>query len=300
MKYIVTTTINKPTEATLKFASKADWKLIVVGDKKTPHEKYESIDCIYLHPDEQDARYPRLSELLGWNTIQRRNIGFIYAYDKGASVVATVDDDNIPYEDWGTDLYIDRTIDIDLWDSKNGYFDPLSVTNRNDLWHRGYPIQHVSTKNDVVYLGKHKRKVLIQADLWDGEPDVDAICRLTKDTNVKYDIKSPYGSRQLSPFNSQNTFLAREVLPYYMVLPFLGRMDDIWGGYQILKLYKNNLIYNRASVYQDRNVQSLTKNLEDEMIGYKHTLNLLEDDISINHLSEKTRQAYEEYKKLYI
>ena len=41
-KFIVTTTIQKPTEATLKFIEKSDWHLIVVGDLKTPHETYQS------------------------------------------------------------------------------------------------------------------------------------------------------------------------------------------------------------------------------------------------------------------
>ena len=35
-KYIITTTINNPTEAIHKFDNMSDWKLIVVGDKKTP------------------------------------------------------------------------------------------------------------------------------------------------------------------------------------------------------------------------------------------------------------------------
>ena len=40
-KYIVTTTINAPTLATQKFSQMEGWTLIVVGDTKTPHLKYE-------------------------------------------------------------------------------------------------------------------------------------------------------------------------------------------------------------------------------------------------------------------
>lgn len=100
-KYIVTTTINPPTEATLKFLSKKDWTLIVVGDLKTPHNLYKKLNCIYLHPDEQEKKYRKLSDIIGWKTIQRRNIGFVEAFRLGADVIATVDDDNIPYENWG-------------------------------------------------------------------------------------------------------------------------------------------------------------------------------------------------------
>ena len=75
-KFIVTTTIHKPTEATLKFASMKDWQLIVVGDLKTPHQEYEKLDCIYLHPEYQEKTYKTVSDLIGWNYPTRRNIGY--------------------------------------------------------------------------------------------------------------------------------------------------------------------------------------------------------------------------------
>lgn len=296
-KFIVTTTINEPTTATKKFAANPNWTLIVVGDKKTPHNAYEKLNCIYLHPDEQERRYKELSDSLGWNTIQRRNMGFIYAHEMGADIVATVDDDNIPYDDWGTDLYVGSEIEVDIWEAENGYFDPLSVTNRNDLWHRGYPIELLRTKNNVEYKGKTKRKVLIQADLWDGDPDIDAMCRLTKKPIVKYDNHKPYGSmNQPSPFNSQNTFLARTVIPHYMVLPFVGRMDDIWISYMMHDLFPNSMVYNRPSVYQDRNKQDLVRNLENEIIGYRNTLPLTKQTYS---LPQQTINCYNLYKQYF-
>ena len=59
MKFIITTTINSPTEATHKFieiAKRDNWIFVVVGDTKTPHEEYEKIGCIYLHPDWAEGR----------------------------------------------------------------------------------------------------------------------------------------------------------------------------------------------------------------------------------------------------
>lgn len=296
-KYIVTTTINSPTEATIKYSQKKDWTLIVVGDTKTPHKEYEKLNCIYLHPDEQEKKYKELSDTIGWKSIQRRNIGFVEAYHLGADVIATVDDDNIPYDDWGTDLYINQEIECDLYQSSHDVFDPLSVTSRNEVWHRGYPIEYVSTRHNVEYKGKTKRKVLVQADLWDGDPDIDAMARLSIKPIVKYsDVKLPYCSQQISPFNSQNTFLSREVIPYYSVLPHVGRMDDIWGSYILQLYFPNSLIYNRSSVYQDRNIQDLITNLENEIIGYRNTLNLIKDLNNFNnYLPEKTQNFYKIY-----
>ena len=52
-------------------------------------------------------------------------------------------------------------------------------------------------------------------------------------------------------------------------------MDDIWGGYILQYYYPNSVIYNKASVYQDRNVQDLVTNLEKEILGYRRTTDLI-------------------------
>ena len=291
-KFIVTTTIQPPTEATIKYSEKPDWKLIVVGDKKTPKEEYKNINCLYLSPEDQEDLNKELSDSIGWNCIQRRNMGFLYAYQHGAEIVATVDDDNIPYEFWGKELFVNKEIDLELFESENGYFDPLSITNNKNLWHRGYPIEMVPTKNNVKSIGISKRRVLVQADLWDGDPDIDAICRLSVMPEVKFDIVEPYGSKQLSPFNSQNTFLSREILPYYMMYPNVGRMDDIWASYNVHEQFPESVIYNKASVYQLRNKHDIVLDLENEIIGYRNTLNLLKKNYQI---PEKARKSFEIY-----
>ena len=38
-RFIVCTSINRPTLAVKKFDSMEDWKLVIVGDKKTPKNK---------------------------------------------------------------------------------------------------------------------------------------------------------------------------------------------------------------------------------------------------------------------
>src|SRR5689334_21384192 len=129
-KYIVTTSIYEPSEATIKFSNMKDWVLIVVGDKKTPHDLYKNLpNCLYLSPEFQETNYPELSEAIGWNCIMRRNIGFIEAYKRGADIVASIDDDNIPYENWGKNLLVGKFVELDTYDSYVGVFDPMKVTN---------------------------------------------------------------------------------------------------------------------------------------------------------------------------
>lgn len=311
--YIVTTTINAPTEATKAFAAKMQSlyfddlglknvaHFIIVGDKKTPHHLYEELEkenpqVLYLHPDYQESTYKNLSDSIGWNCIQRRNIGFVEAYRRGADIVATVDDDNIPYPSWGNDLLVKENVLVDEWHTNAEFFDPLSVTNHSDLWHRGYPIQCLAEKNNVEYKGKTYVDVGIQADLWDGDPDIDAMCRLTKKPCVKFDIDFPYYcSNAITPFNSQNTFIGAKYLPYYMVLPHVGRMDDIWGAYLLQKKCPDMaVVFNSASVYQDRNLQDLVTNLENEVIGYRNTYKYLMNEYSLPSQAEDAYEAYRE------
>jgi len=85
MSFIVLTTINPPNDVIRKFLSFKKWDMIVVGDQKTPHEEYikmekEYSNLYYLHPQLQENKYKTLSDLIGWNRIQRRNIGYIEAF----------------------------------------------------------------------------------------------------------------------------------------------------------------------------------------------------------------------------
>ena len=280
-KYIITTTINSPTKATIKFceiADKKDFTFVIIGDTKTPHEEYRKLEIkynnvLYLAPENQEFLYPELSEIIGWKTIQRRNIGFVYAYQRGADVVATVDDDNIPYDNWGDNIMVGQEMVVDLYENIScRYCDAISTTEHKDLWHRGFPIEYLQVKNNIEYKGQTTITPLVQAEFWDGDPDIDAICRLSKKPIVKFNKFEPFTTNQLTPFNSQNTFLHRSVLKNYSVFPYTGRMDDIWGAYVMQHYHPNSVIFTRASVYQARNPQDLVKNLENEVIGYRNTL----------------------------
>jgi len=308
-KYIITTTINSPTEATIKFceiADKKDFTFVVIGDTKTPHDEYRKLEIeyknvTYLSPEQQTELYPELSEIIGWKTIQRRNIGFVYAYEKGADVVATVDDDNIPYDIWGDNIMVGQEMIVDLYENIScPYFDAISTTEHNDLWHRGFPIEYLQVKNNIEYKGQTTIIPLVQAEFWDGDPDIDAICRLSKKPIVKFNKFEPFTTNQLTPFNSQNTFLHRSVLKNYSVFPYTGRMDDIWGAYVMQHHHPNSVIFTQASVYQARNPQDLVKNLENEVIGYRNTLKLLENINDYQSvLPEQTVKYFEIYRKYF-
>jgi hypothetical protein len=297
-KIVVTTTINKPTEALKKYASLKDWHLIVVPDLKTPLDEYKDLNCALLTVEEQKDKYSLISEYIGWNKTERRNLGYIKAYEMGADIIATVDDDNIPYSDWGMNVNLDVEQEIPTYENINGVFEPLSVTNKSFLWHRGYPLQLVNHRHENKYLGVIKRKFLVQADLWNGEPDIDAIYRLTNNySNEDFKTHDLYSSINISPFNSQNTFIHRKAIKHYMMPINIGRIQDIWAAYYLQKKLGNVVLYGKASVFQRRNQHIILNDYLEEYKTYHLSLDFINDKLDKNYVYEieKGYDIYQSY-----
>src|SRR5215475_6199203 len=299
-KVIVTTTINPPTKAMKLFQAMTDWDLIVIGDLKTP-KNYHLDRGIYIGPAGQEKIDKQLSDAIGWNCIQRRNFGLLIAHKMNADIVALVDDDNIPVSGWGENLLIGRQVEVDYYETDLPTFDPIGATNHSKLWHRGYPLQLLPKRN---YKKKTRKSVRpdIQADFWNGDPDIDAVCRMEHAPECEFDPGAfPMASNRLSPFNSQNTFLARSVLKDYFLYPHVGRMDDIWAAYYV-QAKGHRVVYGKASVYQDRNVHDLVRDMRQEYLGYENNLAIVQDlpnapDALLNYLPGRAIWAWELFKR---
>ena len=110
----------------------------------------------------------------------------------------------------------------------------------------------------------------------------------------------PMGSDKPAPFNSQNTFLSRDIFPTYFLFPHIGRMDDIWAAYVTQHEFPNSVAFCKASVYQERNPHDLTKDLEAELIGYQHSKDVVDNPASWgDFVPTKTIKAYAVYKELF-
>jgi hypothetical protein len=299
-KFIVTTTINPVTKAVDLFQNMSDWELVVIGDLKTPKD-YKLRRGTYVTPEDQEKYDKDLSDAIGWNCIQRRNFGLLWAFDKGADIVAVVDDDNIPYPHWGKSLILGKPAEVNYYETNLLAFDPVGATNEKKIWHRGYPLQLIPQRD---YSNCNKRTVTadIQADFWNGDPDIDAICRMEHAPNCDFDENAfPIASNKIAPFNSQNTFIKREVLKDYFLFPHIGRMDDIWAAFYVqAKGFK--VVYDKASVYQDRNEHDLVKDMKQEYIGYENNLKLIYDlyqdpEKILDYLPTRSVDAFRAYRR---
>lgn len=299
-RIIVTTTINAPTEAIRNFDAMPGWQLLVIGDRATP-PGYRLDRGTYVGPEEQHRFDPALSDAIGWDCIQRRNIGIAMAYDLGAEVIALVDDDNIPLGNWGVDLLVGREAEVSVYDVEAPAFDVLATTNHPQLWHRGFPLQ-LLRQRDYAPPRTHRMQVHVQADLWNGDPDIDAICRMEHAPDCRFTAGTlPCTANRMAPFNSQNTFLHRDVLKDYFLFPGVGRMDDVWAAYHA-QAHGWTPVFGRASVHQARNPHDLTRDMKAEFLGYEHNLDIVtrlarDPDAILRFLPERAVRAFGLYQR---
>jgi len=301
MKAIVTTTINPITKAIQRFQEMQDWTLVVAGDLKTPRD-YALERGIYLTPANQDEIDKDLSDLVGWNCIQRRNFAILKALKMGAEIICLVDDDNIPLDNWGKNLYLTASQSFKSFETQEVAFDPIGATNHGNLWHRGFPLQLIPNRR-YLETKTIQFKPSIQADFWNGDPDIDAICRMQFRPECDFDDKDfPFTSNAMAPFNSQNTFLTREAAVDYFLFPHIGRMDDIWAAYYVQAL-GHTVVFGAPTVYQERNPHNLIEDMKKEYIGYENNLKLIyalrENPDSIEtFLPERSKKAWQRYREI--
>lgn len=270
--WVVITTINLPTKAIKVISSLAkqkNWEIVVVGDNKTNDEwSYDHVK--FLSVTEQKKIFGSFSDSIPYNHYCRKNLGYLYAIQNGATVILETDDDNIPYDTFGG--LINQNLELhvvegDRWVNIYRYF-------TNDLiWPRGLPLEKIHTvgfKNSL-----QKVSSPIQQFLADDDPDVDAIYRLIYKEPVKFDKDAESLALEKNcyvPFNSQNTVFFKEAFPLLYLPCYVSfRMTDIWRSFvaqRIIWQQNQHLVFHKATVSQERNVHNLMKDFTDEIDGY--------------------------------
>ncbi len=316
---LVTTTINVPhnIEGYLEnFATHGhrDVHTIVIGDRKTPPEA-----GTYLADLEQSSGYridywdvgkqeswlvdlPELAEALPWNSVQRRNLGYLIAAMEGAERIISIDDDNFVTEDdyLGFHSIVGQSVELPAVSTPGGWFNSASLLATEPdkpLYHRGYPVNKREIDQTPSYADASGR-VVVNAGLWLEVPDADAMSHV--DCPVRVTGFKPGAPERLlvahgtdTVFNSQNTTLHRDLLPV-IYLPVMGeragdlvvsRYDDIWMSYFVKKLADHLGDYvcvGRPFARQDRNDHDLLQDMLVEIPAQRMTIRLIESLAAID------------------
>ncbi len=269
-KFIVITSIFLPTEAIERFAKLKDWKVIVVGDKKTAVDwSYPGVT--YLSPVGQQEVASKFAGLLPWNSYTRKNIGYLYAILQGAQVIYESDDDNIPSDNWVSEP--EFSVDAEFL-SDASFVNIYSYFTDKKVWPRGIPLRCVLDAETPKAEAAKNLKVGVWQFLADEDPDVDAIYRLTNNTPIYFNWREPLVLDQgtCCPFNSQNTYFRKEVFPLlYLPSTVTFRFTDILRGLvaqPVLWAAGYHLGFAGATVLQKRNPHDYLKDFESEIPCY--------------------------------
>jgi hypothetical protein len=313
---LVNTTIRVPRclEYYLANAAKYDHieqvAVIVVSDRKTPTEAGDFLrelgrrypaKITYLDVPAQQTmlrRWPALELTLRYNSIQRRNVGYLRAALDGAEIIVAIDDDNfVTDEDYiGAHLAVARELRVPVVRHVSGWWNVcqrLACEPPRRFYHRGYPKSRQDWKNEGHEIDKQTVRPVVNAGLWLKNPDVDATANIEEPINV-VGMEPLAGSRVCAlargtwcPFNSQNTAFDIKTLPaMYLVVMHdvyrghrIGRFDDIWMSYflrAIADQLGDSVLYGPPLVVQDRNPHNFTRDLAEELGGYLLTEKLVE------------------------
>jgi Reversibly glycosylated polypeptide len=319
---IVTTTINVPHFLEdyckdFKLHNRSDVRFIIIGDKKTPTEaesyclslgEQYGYEVEYYNVPRQVSYlsgFPELDAYLPYNSVQRRNIGMVRAYELGSHSILTVDDDNYLLE---ADLLKDHLMvgeerSLRSFHSSAGWFDPcqfLCAKPNIHYFHRGFPMSERSNSQGIVTESSRTGTVVTNVGMWLGDPDVDAFVRMTLPLEaVQWTQEENFtlAPGTWAPFNSQQTTIARELLPAYFLNPHAGRYDDIWGSFIIHRLaehFGDMVAYGHPIVnhLQKRSLNSLWRDLDDERMGLLLTDEFVKMLRSVQFTAESYAVAY--------
>lgn len=302
-KFGVVTTIFNMSTAVKRFLQMSDWCLVVVGDKKEPKnyfgqiQHFSSSRVYHLTAQLQLKMGWDLADLLPWNDVARKNVGYAYAISLGAKYIWDFDDDNqlnffLPQsaplggpslDNFVNSAKLSSNASLSVVEITNvkclafNIFDHILNESDKNYWPRGYPLDLIN--NRTCSQGE-REKVKLQSDqlaavqsLADKELDYDAIFRLTRKFKFWLNLR---GENQLLiipkttfvPYNGQSIL---QLYPGFwsLYLPFTvnGRVSDIWRSYAAQRLFREaNLrwgYFSRPIVVQDRNSHRYLAGLND-------------------------------------
>ena len=300
---IVITTILRPSQQLVEHCRRGldnSTDVVVVADRKTPVRDYEALAAEFsnlhvLSLDRQHDLFPRLSSALPFNHYARKNLGYAYAITRGHEAIFDTDDDNASTSEWQhpSDGERVRTVRVRGGRLKPApttteaaptplFFNVYSLYTSARLWPRGFPLDHLRTPEGVdVVDGDVAGRVAVWQGLVDGDPDVDAIARLTGfdgGERFRFDVtpmRVVLDRGVLCPINSQNTWWTDrssfDLLFLPGTVPF--RVCDILRGYvaqQALWSRGARAGFVHATALQARNPHDLMADFASEMPLYLH------------------------------
>jgi len=282
---LIVTTVNHPNRVMLMLAEgcqQTGTRLIIVGDAKSPTD-FHIAGADYYALDRQRRWFPDFGAQLPTGHYARKNLGYLVAIQFGAVTILETDDDNMPLSTFWTHTPVAG--EVAAVRSGTGWYNVYAHFTDEKIWPRGFALSRIGDPQPLVterglWAGH------ISQGLANGNPDVDAIFRLTARLPVTFTHNEPIMLMPGTwcPFNSQNTRFAEPAFPLlYLPSHCSFRMTDIWRSFvaqRCLWEAEDGVLFHAATVHQERNDHDLLADFSDEVCGYlgnERLVGVLED-----------------------
>jgi hypothetical protein len=321
---VTLTTINLPVVVEKLISQKISLgdslEVVIIGDLKTPSGTNEYLKNLqvnnpeilirYMDIAEQEQRfskYEALWEHIPLNSFSRRNYADLYCLIEKFDFVIRIDDDNFPMDDKFILDHI-KALELDevsVVSDSLGWFNICSLLleeKGKEFYPRGFPYPHRNKLSDIQNITA-KARIGINAGLWLGDPDVDAITRLSispKATGINKETLKSHLVLDIgtwSPINTQNTSYRGEILQISFVSPHVGRYDDIFCGYiarSVLDQVNIQTSYGLPLVFQDRNMHDLWNDEKLERFGNTSGVEIIDFVKEYKYVNDELLACYEE------
>jgi len=242
--------------------------IIIVEDSSTKTVDIPKIACRsithYCHAD-IDLELGDKAWIFPYKTSAVRAYGFYKAWQQGADIVITLDDDCKPYDE---DFVTKHVQNLGMKSSQK--------------WAPTYPLRDLSLMRGFPYEIRGENQVVLSHGLWANVPDLDAITQINVNGQTFQAIPPilhffPKGV--YFPMSVMNLAFSREIIPLMYQL-LMGedrhglewgfhRFDDIWSGIFVKKILDHlNLVAVSGSpaVWHER-ASNVYNNLQKEAKG---------------------------------
>lgn len=301
---LVITSISAPNDVLRSFAegcAQNGTEFILIGDSKSPKD-FSLNGCRFYSLEEQKTLPFAFAKICPERHYARKNIGYLIAIKNGAQMIIESDDDNFPRADfWNNRSLAQRAFDI----QQQGWLNVYSHFTKGYIWPRGYPLEYLQKEIKPLHTFEQREiKAPIQQGLADENPDIDAVFRLTQSLPFSFTEKHKIGlgKNTWCPYNSQNTTHFKEAFPLLYLPAYCSfRMTDIWRSFVAQRIAWENdwhILFEEATVWQERNQHNLLRDFEDEIPGYLNnakiagTLEKLDLKPGTRHLGENLISCY--------
>lgn len=254
--------------------------------------------------EEIDGPFGSFVRLTPWKHFCRKNIGYLFAILHGAQYIFDFDDDNfIKLDDDGKPLQILpvgddpntmilNNVNVIMQGANVFNHHPIMGASVDDSWARGFPIdliQNKHTQGKVAYkqnlkFRSHDKEIGVIQFLADGNPDIDALHRLSKPLPMTFPLEDAKSvlvpSHAYSPYNAQATIHTKNAM-WAMLLPGTvpGRVSDIWRSYFAQCIFADaglQLVFAPPKIVQERNDHDYLGDFNAEDDLYKKSGKLVE------------------------